>query len=455
MELTFERDVRPVVAACEKRLGQGRGVRAVLHGGEAGDRVFLAYSIANARGKEVLIVDLAAAKGAQAKKHLHAVFRRARAEDLVLLFEEADALFRRRTEVARKAQSYLLGALRRFRGLAIVSMDSALGKLPKLVGVADVGVACGPGQSGADEASDRPLTTLHFRVLVGERDLGLCEVSRMTSVSEVVLRRAPKSDKSKLVRQLPGPATYRSVTLKRGATRSKELFLWRESIVRGRRDRRDVTIQQLHAPGGAPVNSWKLFGCWPRCWTGPGFDAVDGGVAMEEVELCFDRGCPPDAGPSWERSDPVAVFRERPYGRFNFLVDIGGGDDVGSIQAGFMEVSGLRLETSVVEYRAGNSPINSPIKLTGISRVPNVTLRRGLIGSLDLWQWMQEVKDGSQNALRTVSIALQSEDHTGIVQVWILKNARPVRYRGPDLNAVASDVAIEEFVLASEDITVE
>ena len=147
----------------------------------------------------------------------------------------------------------------------------------------------------------------------------------------------------------------------------------------------------------------------------------------------------------------MAVLRDRPYGQFNFLVSIEGIDPK-SVQGGFMEVSGLGTEIEVIEYRAGNSPLNAPIKLTGLYRVPDVSLKRGLIGSLDLYEWLREVRNGSQNALRAVVIQLLSEDRSTVVQEWRLVNARPVVYRGPALDALVEDVAIEELVLASEDI---
>lgn len=145
----------------------------------------------------------------------------------------------------------------------------------------------------------------------------------------------------------------------------------------------------------------------------------------------------------------MAVMRERPYGRFNFLVSWDGMDDR-SVQAGFMEVSGLGVQVEVVEYRAGNHPSNTPIKITGLHKVSDVTLKRGVIGSLDLHQWLEEVRSGSQDALRAVTIRLLSETGEDAVQEWRLINARPVSYCGPTLNGSSGDVAIETLTLACE-----
>jgi phage tail-like protein len=150
----------------------------------------------------------------------------------------------------------------------------------------------------------------------------------------------------------------------------------------------------------------------------------------------------------------MAVARERPYTQFNFLVDLGTGDS-GTADAGFEEVSGLESYVDVIEYRNGNSKENTPIKLTGLNRVTDVTLKRGVIGSLTLYQWFDEIRNGSQNALRTVTISLQSEDHTDIVMSWRLLRARIVKHTSGPFNAKGADVAVEEIVLSYERLEIE
>lgn len=149
----------------------------------------------------------------------------------------------------------------------------------------------------------------------------------------------------------------------------------------------------------------------------------------------------------------MAEFRERPYSQFNFWIDMGTGDTE-SPQAGFQEVSGLGMEITVAEYRVGNEKHNAPRKITGTYKVPDVTCKRGVIGSLDLYEWLDEVRNGSQDSLRTVKIYLRSEDRTTTVQSWKLTNARPIKYTGPSFNAKGTDVAVEELVLSCERIDV-
>lgn len=152
----------------------------------------------------------------------------------------------------------------------------------------------------------------------------------------------------------------------------------------------------------------------------------------------------------------MASERTRPVGQFNFRVVIENGPDAASTRAGFQEVAGLGMEITVAEYRTGNLSDNTFIKVTGTYKVPDVTLKRGVIGDLEtLYNWINEVRNGSQTALRTVTIELQSEDHTQTVQSWKLTNARPTKYTGPSLSGKGTDVAIEELVLASERIDLE
>jgi phage tail-like protein len=149
----------------------------------------------------------------------------------------------------------------------------------------------------------------------------------------------------------------------------------------------------------------------------------------------------------------VAVLRDTPYGEFNFLVDLGTGNTDGP-EAGFQECSAIGMEVAVAEYRNGNDKNNAVRKIAGLAKVADVTLKRGIIGSLALYQWLDAVRNGDQ-ATRTVRIQLQSEDHTAVVQTWVLDRARIVRHVSGPLNAKGTDVAMEELTLAYERLEME
>src|SRR6266542_4274853 len=101
----------------------------------------------------------------------------------------------------------------------------------------------------------------------------------------------------------------------------------------------------------------------------------------------------------------MAVQRDRPYVQFNFLVDLGNGVTEGP-QAGFQEVSNIGMEVTVAEYRTGNMKENSVQKITGLNKATDVTLKRGVSGSLDLYQWLDQIRNGDQAAYRTVTVQL-------------------------------------------------
>jgi phage tail-like protein len=150
----------------------------------------------------------------------------------------------------------------------------------------------------------------------------------------------------------------------------------------------------------------------------------------------------------------MAVLRDRPYAQFNFVVDLGTGQTDGP-QAGFQECSEIGMSVDVIEYRNGNEKENSVRKITGLNKATDVTLKRGVIGSLDLYQWLNDIRNGDQGAVRTVLIHLMNEDHTTVVQTWRLLRARIIKHVSGPFNAKASDVAMEELVLAYERLELE
>jgi phage tail-like protein len=145
----------------------------------------------------------------------------------------------------------------------------------------------------------------------------------------------------------------------------------------------------------------------------------------------------------------MAVPRDRPYVQFNFLVDLGTGNTEGPV-AGFQECSNIGMEVTVAEYRAGNHKENSVQKITGLNKATDVTLKRGVIGQLDLYAWLNDIRNGNQNALRTVTVQLQNEDHTQVVQTWKLLRSRIIKHVSGPLNAKGTDVALEELTIAYE-----
>jgi phage tail-like protein len=148
----------------------------------------------------------------------------------------------------------------------------------------------------------------------------------------------------------------------------------------------------------------------------------------------------------------MAVQRDNPYGAFNFLVSLGGDQgsgDEGTIVGGFSDVSGLGFEVQYGEYRNGNEKVNTVRKIQNTFKVDDVTLKRGLIGSTDLADWLEDVQEGRIDA-RTVTITLLDEARN-TVGTWKLLSAQPKKWTGPTLAAKGgTETAMEELVLCHQ-----
>ena len=142
---------------------------------------------------------------------------------------------------------------------------------------------------------------------------------------------------------------------------------------------------------------------------------------------------------------------KNPYSAFNFTVSIDG-----AIVAAFQEVSGLDSENTPIEYREGGDAFNTLRKLPGMEKYPNLTLKRGLTGTLYLWQWRKEVRDGGSAfpPVRNVVIQLQNEQHANVYK-WKLTNAWCTKLSGPALKGQGNELAIETMELAYDRIDVE
>lgn len=141
--------------------------------------------------------------------------------------------------------------------------------------------------------------------------------------------------------------------------------------------------------------------------------------------------------------------RTVPYGAFNYLVNLNDRDAT-SVLGGFSEVSGLGTEIQMAEYRNGNDRENHVRKVPGLHTVSDVTCKRGIVNSQDLWDWINDTRVSGYAAKREVVVTLLDEAGTP-VQVWKLRGVSPSKWTGPTLSAKGGgDVAMEELVLSAE-----
>ena len=137
-----------------------------------------------------------------------------------------------------------------------------------------------------------------------------------------------------------------------------------------------------------------------------------------------------------------------PLPKFHFQVEWGG------TKLGFSEASGLDVESEVIEYRDGVMPEYSNIKMPGMQKYSNITLKRGTFqGDNEFYDWWNTVKLNTIER-RDIVISLLNENHEPVV-TWKIKNAWPVKVTSTDLKADGSEVAIETLELAHEGLAIE
>ncbi len=137
-----------------------------------------------------------------------------------------------------------------------------------------------------------------------------------------------------------------------------------------------------------------------------------------------------------------------PLPKFHFQVEWGGA------RIGFTEVSGLAVENEVIEYREGSSKEYGKVKMPGMQKYGNITLKRGTFKSdNEFFLWLNTVKLNTIER-RDLTISLLNEEHEPVV-VWKIKNAWPVKVEATDLKSDASEAAVETIELAHEGLVMQ
>ncbi|MBD8489276.1 phage tail protein [Echinicola sp. CAU 1574] len=137
-----------------------------------------------------------------------------------------------------------------------------------------------------------------------------------------------------------------------------------------------------------------------------------------------------------------------PLAKFHFSVDWGG------TKIGFTEVSGLDVETEVIEYRDGAMPEYSKKKMPGMQKFANITMKRGTFKSdNEYFAWWNTVKLNTIER-RDITIKLLDEEHNPVV-VWKVKNAWPTKVQSTDLKGDGNETAIESIELVHEGLMIQ
>jgi phage tail-like protein len=138
-----------------------------------------------------------------------------------------------------------------------------------------------------------------------------------------------------------------------------------------------------------------------------------------------------------------------PVPKFRFLVDWGTMQQ----NIAFQEVSGLEVESQVIEYRHSNSPMFSTVKMPGIAKFGHVTMKRGVfLNDNHFWNWYDTIK---MNTIKRETVVIKLLDESGgIVMQWTLDNSWPTKISSTDLKSDGNEVAIEAIEIAHEGLTV-
>jgi phage tail-like protein len=137
-----------------------------------------------------------------------------------------------------------------------------------------------------------------------------------------------------------------------------------------------------------------------------------------------------------------------PLPKFHFRVEWGG------TRLGFTEVSGLNITHDVIEYRDGASLDYSKVKMPGMKKFDNITLKRGTFkGDNDFVAWIKTISLNEVQR-RDLTISLLNEAHEPVV-VWKVRNAFPIKVQSTDLKADGNEVAIETLELAHEGLEIQ
>jgi len=122
-------------------------------------------------------------------------------------------------------------------------------------------------------------------------------------------------------------------------------------------------------------------------------------------------------------------------------------------QVSFQEVSGLDIEEQIIEYRHDDSPLFSTIKMPGIQKSGNVTMKKGVFKSDNkFWDWFNEIK---MNTIKRKTVTIKLLDEAGVpTMIWTLSNAWPTKITGTDMKSDGNEVAVESIEIAHEGITI-
>lgn len=134
-----------------------------------------------------------------------------------------------------------------------------------------------------------------------------------------------------------------------------------------------------------------------------------------------------------------------PLPSFYFKVSI---SNVGDISCS--EVSGLETEYEEITYRAGDSPVFTKLKMPGLRKAGDLTIKKG--DDKKLWDWINKVK---LNTIQREVVTVSLLDESGSpVKTWEAVNAWPKKLTIEGFKTDGNTTSIETLVIAHEGVNV-
>ena len=135
-----------------------------------------------------------------------------------------------------------------------------------------------------------------------------------------------------------------------------------------------------------------------------------------------------------------------PLVSFNFAIEVSG-----IISGYFTEASGLGSEHEVIEHKImGEGGQEIVKKIPGRLKWGDITLKRGITSSLDIWDWRKMVTDGQvESARRNGSIMMFDQEGNEVAR-WNFERGWPSKVSGPSVNTTSNEVGVEELVITHE-----
>lgn len=141
------------------------------------------------------------------------------------------------------------------------------------------------------------------------------------------------------------------------------------------------------------------------------------------------------------------MAHEDPIVGFHFEVEI-----QGAVQGYFTECSGLGSETETIEHKVMENKQEVVMKIPGRLKWEDITLKRGITKTMDVWDWRKKVEEGKVEASRqNGSITMYDQERNPVAQ-WDFLRAWPSKVSGPQPKADSNEIAIEEMTLVHEGI---